>query len=468
MANGAATTPSAKFLTGNLMTHVSVMSFTSSIGLLMIFAVDFVDLLFISMLGDAELAAAVGYAGIILFFANSINIGLSIAAGSLVAKALGAQNISTAREYASAVLIIGVIFSLLTLLGIYAGLDYLLVFLGSNDETSQLALDYLYIILPTIPFAAVAFIAMAVLRAYGDAKRAMYCTVAAGIINAVLDPILIFSLDFGLEGAAAASAISRMVMLIMVLSPLIRQHKALAKIKFKLISLHGRQVFGIMLPAILANIATPVGGSLVTREMAEYGTAAVAGMAIIGRMIPVVFSVIFALSGAIGPIVGQNYGAGNMPRVKEALVAGLKFTFIYVLLVSIALYFCSGLIVNLFSATGISAELVILFCSVLSLSYFFNGVIFVANACFNNMGHPLYSTFVNWGRHTLGTLPFILIGSHYWGASGILLGQAVGGVIFAAIALYLCAKIFKKDREARKKDVFDQQAKEHRLLLCRQ
>lgn len=466
MANEAAA-PSAKFLTGNLMTHVSVMSFTSSIGLLMIFAVDFVDLLFISMLGNAELAAAVGYAGLILFFANSINIGLSIAAGSLVAKALGAQKIIAARDYASAVLIIGVVFSVLTLIGIYASLDHLLAFLGSSDETTLLALDYLNIILPTIPFAAVAFISMAVLRAYGDAKRAMYCTVAAGVINAVLDPILIFSLDFGLEGAAAASAISRMVMLLMVLSPLIRRHRALARLKINLVMLHGRQVFAIMLPAILANIATPVGGSLVTREMAQYGTAAVAGMAIIGRMIPVVFSVIFALSGAIGPIVGQNYGAGNMLRVKDALMAGLKFTFIYVLVVSTGLFFCSPLIVSLFDATGISAELVILFCSILSFSYFFNGVIFVANACFNNMGHPLYSTYVNWGRHTLGTLPLILIGGHYWGASGILLGQAVGGVIFAGIALYLCAKIFKKERETRQKDAFNQQSKEHRLLLCR-
>ena len=82
----------AIFLTGNLLGHVVRMSLTASIGLSAMFAVDFVDMIFISMLGNQSLAAAVGYAGTLLFFTNSINIGLSIAAGSLMAKALPARS----------------------------------------------------------------------------------------------------------------------------------------------------------------------------------------------------------------------------------------------------------------------------------------------------------------------------------------------------------------------------------------
>ncbi|NRA21221.1 MAG: MATE family efflux transporter [Oceanospirillaceae bacterium] len=467
-AKNRSTPASAKFLTGSLMGHVSVMSFTSSIGLLMIFAVDFVDLLFISMLGEEALAAAVGYAGIILFFANSISIGLSIAAGSLVAKSLGANNGDQAKSYASAVLAIGVIFSLFTLLSIYLGLNQLLRFLGASGETRDLALSYLQIILPTMPFAAVAFIGMAILRAHGDAKRAMYCTVAAGLVNAVLDPIFIFSLDFGLAGAASASAIARLTMFGMVLWPIFTQLDALAPLSWSLLKRNAYNVFSIMVPAILTNIATPVGAAIVTREMAVYGTLAVAGMAIIGRMSPVVFSVIFALSGAIGPIIGQNYGAGLMPRVKAALVAGLKFIFIYVLMVSVLLFFARDTIVALFDAKDASAELVMLFCGVLSFAYFFNGVIFVTNAFFNNTGYPLYSTAVNWGRHTLGTLPLVLIGSHYWGAPGILIGQAIGGVIFAIIALSLCLSIFNKEQRRRCEIEINQQLKQQKILLNRQ
>ena len=64
-------------------------------------------------------------------------------------------------------------------------------------------------------------------------------------------------------------------------------------------------------------------------------------------------------------------------------------------------------------------------------------MIFVASASFNNLGHPSYATWVNWGRHTLGTLPLVLIGGAFYGAAGVLIGQAVGGIIFALIAGWL-------------------------------
>lgn len=79
----------AKFLEGNLFRHIAVMSVTSSVGLMAVFAVDFIDMVFISMLGKAELAAAVGYAGAILFFTGSFGIGMAIACGAQVARALG-------------------------------------------------------------------------------------------------------------------------------------------------------------------------------------------------------------------------------------------------------------------------------------------------------------------------------------------------------------------------------------------
>jgi Na+-driven multidrug efflux pump len=80
----------AVFLKGSLLRHITVMSLSASVGLMAVFVVDFVDMIFISMLGKAELAAAVGYAGAILFFISSFGIGVAIAAGALVAKSLGA------------------------------------------------------------------------------------------------------------------------------------------------------------------------------------------------------------------------------------------------------------------------------------------------------------------------------------------------------------------------------------------
>jgi Na+-driven multidrug efflux pump len=114
---------------------------------------------------------------------------------------------------------------------------------------------------------------------------------------------------------------------------------------------------------------------------------------------------------------------------------------VVILLVSALLFALRGPIADLFSATGITRELVYLFCGPLALLFFFNGVIFVSNAVCNNLGRPFWSTLVNWGRHTLGTIPFVLGLGGLYGAQGVLVGQAVGGVIFGGIAWWLALRV---------------------------
>jgi len=78
------------------------------------------------------------------------------------------------------------------------------------------------------------------------------------------------------------------------------------------------------------------------------------------------------------------------------------------------------------------------------LAFGFNGLIFVGNAAFNNLGHPFYSTWINWGRHTLGTIPFVILGGAWFGAKGVLIGQAFGGVIFALLTLMLVRRVMAR------------------------
>jgi Na+-driven multidrug efflux pump len=208
-----------------------------------------------------------------------------------------------------------------------------------------------------------------------------------------------------------------------------------------LIKRDAKAVLALAGPAVLTNVATPVGSAIMTREIAKYGTEAVAGMAVIGRLTPVAFSVMFALSGAIGPIIGQNAGAGLIDRVRGAFSAGLKFMGIYVLVVSALLFVLRAPIAGMFNAQGETLTLIYLFCGPLALMVYFNGVVFTSNAVFNNLGHPIYSTWINWGRHSIGTWVPIMIFSSFWGAAGVLIGQAVGGVLFALVAYVLVQRV---------------------------
>ncbi|MEM1074054.1 MAG: MATE family efflux transporter [Pseudomonadota bacterium] len=427
----------AKFLEGNLFRHISVMSLTASVGLMAIFAVDFIDMIFISMLGKAELAAAVGYAATILFFTTSFGIGMAIAAGALVARALGSGDGQLAEETRTHSLIYGVLFGAAFAALVWVNLAGIVDLLGAKDRTAELAVSYLQIIVPSLPFLMIGMMGGAILRAHGDARRAMMATIYGGLVNAVLDPILIFGLNLELTGAALASVAARIVMGVTALMPIIKHYGGVQRPKLRGLIRDLPPIAGIAFPAILTQLATPVGQAIVTRAMADFGEAAVAGMAIVGRLTPLSFGVIFALSGAVGPILGQNFGARDFGRVRGGLNAALVFTGLVIVAVSAILFALRGPISDLFSATGITRDLVFLFCGPLSLLFFFNGVLFVANATFNNLGHPFYSTFLNWGRNTVGMIPLVFVGSALFDAKGVLLGQALAGVIFGVLAWWL-------------------------------
>jgi putative MATE family efflux protein len=427
----------AKFVEGNLFRHVSVMALTSSVGLMAVFVVDLINMLYIAMLGRAELAAAVGYAGAILFFTTSFGIGMSIAVGALVARALGARDPALARARATTGLIIGFVFGSLFAAVVWLALGPLVALLGATGETAELAVHFLQIVTPSQPLLMVGMIGGAILRSHGDARAAMMATVWGAVVTAVVDPILIFGFGWELTGAALASVIARVVIAVMALQPILKKYGGFDRPSPEQVLADMGPIWGIALPAILTQVATPVGQAFVTRATSAYGEAAVAGMAIAGRLTPVAFGVIFALSGAIGPIIGQNFGAGRMDRVKRTLFDGLIFTGLVIVLVSALLFVLRGPIADAFQATGLTRDLVYLFCGPLALLWFFNGMIFVGNAVCNNLGRPFWSTVVNWGRHTVGTIPLAIWFGSIWGAQGVLVGQAVGGVIFGLAAVWL-------------------------------
>lgn len=425
------------------MRHITVMALTSSVGLMAVFMVDFIDMIFISMLGKSELAAAVGYAGAILFFTSSFGIGMAIAAGALVARDLGQGEDEAAQRQATNVLIFGAVFGAVFAAAVWFNLAPIVALVGAKGATAELAISYLSIIIPSLPLLLVGMVGGAILRAHGDARRSMMATIYGAVVNAVLDPILIFGFGMELQGAAWASVAARAVIGFTALLPIIRYYGGFGRPNLASMLLDLRPVVIIAFPAILTQLATPIGQAYVTRAMSEFGEDAVAGMAIVGRLTPIAFAVIFALSGAIGPIIGQNFGAGQMDRVKGAFREGLLFTAAVVVIASGLLFAARPLLVMLFDLDGQAQAIVFLFAGPLSLMWFFNGVIFVSNAACNNMGHPFYSTLVNWGRHTIGTIPFVIVFSAWFGAAGVLIGQAVGGVLFAIIALWIALRIMK-------------------------
>ncbi len=189
-------------------------------------------------------------------------------------------------------------------------------------------------------------------------------------------------------------------------------------------------IWQIALPAVLTQLATPFAVAYSTYVVATYGNDAVTASTIIGRLVPVAFGVVFSLSGAVGPIIGQNFGSQNFDRVVQTLRDGIRFALAYTLVTSLILFLLRDEVAQIFNATPRAAELVIFFCSWIAVSWAFAGMQFVASAAFNNLGRPALSTWLNWGKATVGTIPFALVGAAYAGPEGIMVGMAIGSVLF--------------------------------------
>ena len=181
------------------MRHVIVMSSTAAAGLMTLFLVDLLDIYFLSMLDTVEIISAVGYASSILFVTTSVGIGMAISMGALVAKNIGAGKQQAAREYATSTLFVVFTFSSFLALLIFIFGESLLVLLGAQGESLSYALEYLNILIPSIPFLGAGIACGGALRGVGDARGSMNSTLYGAILNAVLDPIFILYLKWGIN-----------------------------------------------------------------------------------------------------------------------------------------------------------------------------------------------------------------------------------------------------------------------------
>ncbi len=431
----------AVFTQGSTMRHVIVMTSTAAIGMMALFFVDAVTLFYISKLNDPAQTAAVGRASYVIGFLIAVTVGMMIGSSVLIAKSIGQENQALAKRYGGSAILGAFLFGAVFATILFITTDWFLGTLGATGSSLSHAQTYLRIILPGMPFMAIGMICMGILRAWGEAKESMYITLAGGIFTATLDPIFIFVLDMQVTGAAVVSLIARLSFALLGLYYVLGTKKLVTWSKFKQVLADLLDMAKVGVPAMATNLAAPVGLFLVAQKVADYGDSAMAGMAVVDRLVPLAFGVIFALSGAVGPIIGQNFGAGLYDRSRQGLIDGIKFNTVYVLFAWGTLYFARNYIIEAYSATGDMALMITLFCTIMAAAFFFNGLLFVTNAAFNNLGKPLWATAFNWSRQTIGVVPFVTLGAMWGDLPGIAYGMVLGSVPFALFAIYVALRL---------------------------
>jgi putative MATE family efflux protein len=429
------------------MRHVLVMSLSGGVGLIAIFLVDFLSLMYVSWLGSTEKTAAVSFSGLVMFVLISVNIALMIAISATVSKAIGAGRRDDARRLAGSGVVIAAISSIATAVLVLAFLDTILALMGAKGETASLARLYLLISLPTNPILAVGMAYSAVLRAVADAKRAMWVTLSGGIATAIFDPILIFGLKLDIKGAALSFLLSRIIYVAIGHHAAVRRHDMVSRPNLSQLQADVRPIASIALPATLTNLSTPIANLFIAAMMSRYGVSAVAAFGVLDRMVPLAFGGLFALAAAIGPVLGQNWGARLVPRVRRVLNDAAICTLVYVGAMWLLMVLGRNAVVEIFHLSGEAADIVRFYCLVSGPGWMCLGLLFCANSAFNNLGFPLLATLFNWGRATLGTLPVAMLGAALAGPQGVIAATLLGSSIFglgAIVTAHACVNRLEK------------------------
>jgi Na+-driven multidrug efflux pump len=169
--------------------------------------------------------------------------------------------------------------------------------------------------------------------------------------------------------------------------------------------------------------------------MSQFGDSAVAATAIMGRLAPLAFAAVFAVSGAIGPIVGQNAGALRYDRVRQALLDASLFVFCYVAAAWLLLWLSLDFLIATFTASDLAGDLLGFYIHFLVGAFALNGLLFVANASFNNLGRAYLATLFNYAKVLLGVIPAAFLGASLYGARGLMIGEVVGAAVFGVLGM---------------------------------
>lgn len=427
-------TEPGRFLTGSTMGHVIRMAMTGMVGFVFIFLVDALNLYWLARAGETRMVAAAGFAFVVQFMSVATCIGMMVASTAVISKTIGAGEADLARRQTTSTAVIAFVLQM-AIAGLFCVFRHdILAMLRAEGETAEMAARYLLMTLPSLPLMGAAMVLNGALRAEGDARRSVAVTLGGGIVSLGLDPLLILGMGMGLEGAAISVGIKRLVLLLLAFRFTRKIHNMLARPDAGDIRRTLVPFLAIAVPAILSQLARPVGNYVLTMEVAQFGDEALAGWAVLSRVMLVAFGGLFALAAAIGGIFGQNLGAGAFDRVRSTYRDSILFGVVYVLIIWAGLWLLTDWIIAFFAVTGPGADLIVAFTHIGAVSFALGTGLFVANAAFNALGRPLWATAVNWLRDGALTWPIAVAMIGAFGAVGAVYSLVAVSLVAGTLA----------------------------------
>jgi len=403
------------------------------IGIIAVFFFNLVDTFFIALLGTQSLAA-VSFTMPIAMIVMNLAIGLGIASSALIARATGARNHLLAQQYVAASLLLTLVLAIVMLIFGLLFNDDVFILLGAGEELLPLIWQYMQFWWPGVVVMMLMIVINSNMRAVGNTKLPSMMMLGSAVLNAILDPILIFGIGpiegMGVAGAALASTLCWLaVVLVMIYSLAKIDLLHWGELTFKALLNIWQRLMSLGIPAIITNVLVPVASGFLLVMIAPMGEQTVAAFGVGARIEPFAIVAILALTSTIPVFVGQNFAAGQHDRIWQALSIAVRFILLWQIVVWLILWAVSPFLATIFSQDQVVIDQIVNYLMIMPVGYAGMGIVLCANSALNALQKTSISMLLNLVRLSIFYVPLAWLGGHFYGFEGLLLGASLGNLI---------------------------------------
>jgi len=447
----------AKLVTGSIPGHLVSQTLPMIVGVAAIMSIGLVDAYFVGKLGPDALAA-ISFIFPISVALTSLGVGLMVGINSVVARALGEGDALKAARRANFGIAFACLTGLVMGLGLFVLLDPIFALMNASEDTLPLIRIYMQPFALGFPLLISIMGFNGVLRGQGEAQKTSLVSITYATANWILDPILITgALRFeglGLVGAAYATVIGWAcgvaVAVALVMKCAIPLDLSLI-FKGRMLD-PARAILRVGLPASFSNAINPFGLAVLTALVALESEAAVAGFGAAGRLQSFATVPLLGLSASIGAIVGQNWGARQFDRAREAAMLAGGFCIAWGLFIAVGMVTAGDWFADLFTDDPPVIEEFKTYLKIAAWGYAGFGLLIVGNGIMNAIDKAGYALVQSIGRVFVVMLPVAWLLQDAWGSEAVYFAELAANVFGAVSAIGLVWYLFdrRQEREARK------------------
>lgn len=404
-------------LKGNMYKAITVLSLPIMINNFIQTLYNLADGIWVSKLGSVQFAAT-SFVWPVIFLFISLGIGVSIAGTSILSQLIGASEYDEANKYASQLMVVSLAFSICFALLGYTLSTYIIKLMGGSGDLAIYSDIYLKISFLGFPFVFLFFNFNSIMTAQGNTLAPTILSAISAILNVVLDPIFIFTLDMGVAGAAIATVLSQALLVFSGIY-ILKKYSLIIKPDFKGFKFDKKKLKKILevgFPASIGQSGAALGFVVLNSFIASYGTATLAAFAMVNRITSLIMHPPMGIGAGLTSIVGQNIGANQFDRVQEAFKKSVIITLFLSFVGVVLLLLKDRELIEFFMRSKDDMEVIeqgVTYLRYITVTMPLMGLFSIFQGLFQGSGHTKYSMTMAIGRLWFIRIPMILIFKHF-------------------------------------------------------